>query len=66
MYTSYSEIEANIASDLYLVNASGTKVTSKTVKDENDQYWRTDKDGKIVNHAADKEKYDEKRTAKTW
>ena len=66
MYTSYSEIEANIASDLYLVNASGTKVTSKTVKDENDQYWRTDKDGKIVNHAADKEKYDEMRTAKTW
>ena len=41
-----------------------TTSTSKTVKDENDQYWRTDKDGKIVKHAPDKEKYDEMRSTK--
>lgn len=66
MYTNYNDIvaELNANHDLYLVNASGTKVTSKTVKDENDQYWRTNKDGKIVNCAPDKETYDDKRSTK--
>ena len=66
MYTNYNDIvaELNANHDLYLVNASGTKVTSKTVKDENDQYWRTNKDGKIVNCAPDKETYDDMRSTK--
>ena len=68
MYTNYNEIagllDATTPANLYLVNASGTKVTSKTVKDENDQYWRTTKEGEIVKHAPDKETYDSMRSTK--
>ena len=49
---------------LILVNKSGTVVKGKTVRDENDEYWLTDKSGKIVNHAADKDEYDSLRSTK--
>ena len=49
---------------LILVNKSGTVVKGKTVRDENDEYWLTDKSGKIVNHASDKDEYDNKRSTK--
>ena len=49
-----------------LVNKQGTIVKDKTVKDENDQYWRTDKTGVIKNFAADKDAYDAAKKAKTW
>ena len=41
-----------------LVNSTGARVNGKTVKDENDQYWRTNKNGVIVKKAADKDEYD--------
>ena len=49
-----------------LVNKQGTVIKDKTVKDENDQYWKTDKNGKIVKSAPDKDKYDEAKKAKKW
>ena len=51
---------------MYLVNKQGTLVKDKTVKDENDQYWKTDKDGFITKKAADKDAYDAEKKAKTW
>lgn len=54
-YTDY----ARMTTDMYLVNKQGTLVKNKTVKDENDQYWKTDSTGKIVNMAPNKERYDE-------
>lgn len=50
----------------YLVNKQGTLVKNKTVKDENDHYFLTDKDGKIKNTAADKDAYDALRDDKAW
>lgn len=49
-----------------LVNKQGTVIKDKTVKDENDQYWKTNKNGKIVKSAPDKDKYDELKKAKKW
>ena len=68
MYTNFKTITAKVDAnlDLRLVNSSGTKVTNKTVKDENDQYWKTNEDGKIVKHAADKEAYDKARKDGQW
>lgn len=51
---------------MFLVNKQGTLVKGKTVKDENDQYWLTDKDGKILNKAASKDAYDDKIDDKAW
>ena len=34
-----------------LVNKSGTVVKKKTVRDENDEYWRTNAAGEVVKHA---------------
>lgn len=66
MLTDYNDIIAEIGGSykVVLVNASGTKVTKKTVKDENDQYWRTNADGEIVRYAADKDAYDALRDKK--
>lgn len=51
--------------DVRLVNKSGTLVSGKTVRDENDQYWRTEtKTGKILNFAPDKDTYDDMRSTK--
>ena len=66
MLTDYNDIIAEIGGSykVVLVNASGTKVTKKTVKDENDQYWRTNADGEIVRYATDKDAYDALRDKK--
>lgn len=67
MLTNYTDIKEAIeksSNTVVLVNASGTKVTSKTVKDENDQYWRTDSKGVIVRYAVDKDAYDALRDKK--
>lgn len=67
MYTDYAKIVDQIVNEhatLYLVNTSGTKVTKKTVKDENDQYWRTNDKGVIVRYAVDKDRYDVLRDKK--
>lgn len=60
--TKYTDMSAG----MYLVNKQGTLVKDKTVKDENDQYWKTDKEGKIVKSAPDKDTYDEAKKNKTW
>ena len=60
--TAYKDMEIG----MFLVNKQGTKVTSKTVKDENDQFWLTDKDGKILNKAASKDAYDDMKDDKKW
>ncbi len=59
--------ESFIDDDAYvLVNKQGTIVKNKTVKDENDQYWRTDSKGHIKNMAADKDEYDYLKKIKGW
>ena len=60
--TVYKDMEIG----MYLVNKQGTLVKNKTVKDENDQYWLTDEGGKIVNKAASKDDYDDKKDDKAW
>mgnify|MGYP004467316869 CR=1 FL=1 len=50
----------------YLVNKQGTLVKGKTVKDENDQYFLTDSEGKIINSAKDKDDYDKMKDNNTW
>lgn len=59
--TDYSEMFGNI-----LVNKQGTVVKNKTVKDENDQYFLTDGDGKVVCQAKDKDAYDLKKKNNEW
>lgn len=60
--TVYKDMEVG----MYLVNKQGTLVKNKTVKDENDQYWLTDENGKILNKAASKDAYDDMKDDKTW
>lgn len=64
LITDSSVMSAFAGHDYRLVNKSGTLVKNKTVKDENDQYWKTNADGKIVNYAPDKETYDDMRSTK--
>ena len=49
-----------------LVNKQGSIIKNKTVKDENDQYWKTNDYGQIVNKAPDKEAYDKLKKASQW
>lgn len=49
-----------------LVNKQGSIIKNKTVKDENDQYWKTNDNGQIVNKAADKDAYDKAKKANQW
>ena len=46
-----------------LVNKQGSIVKNKTVKDENDQYWKTDANGVIEKKAPDKDAYDKAKKA---
>ena len=50
----------------YLVNKQGTLIKNKTVKDENDHYFLTDGDGKIVKTAVDKDAYNDLKDKKAW
>lgn len=59
--TEYTAMMGNI-----LVNKQGTVVKNKTVKDENDQYFLTDGDGKVVCQAKDKDDYDLKKKNNEW
>ena len=59
--------ESYVGNENYvLVNKQGTRVKNKTVKDENDQYWKTDSNGHITNMAADKDTYDAVKGDKQW
>lgn len=59
--TDYTEMMSKI-----LVNKQGTVVKNKTVKDENDQYFLTDGDGKVVKQAKDKDAYDALKKNGKW
>ena len=55
----------DIAQNDILVNKQGTLVKNKTVKDENDMYYRTDASGKVVK-VADKDTYDTIKNTDAW
>lgn len=59
--TSYNDMKEDVG--YILVNKQGAIVKNKTVKDENDQYWKTNEKGEIVNKAADKDAYDAAKKA---
>lgn len=60
--TNYSDMTVG----KYLVNKQGTLIKNKTVKDENDHYFLTDGDGKIVKTAVDKDAYNDLKDKKAW
>ena len=60
--TNYSDMTVG----KYLVNKQGTLIKNKTVKDENDHYFLTDDDGKIVKTAVDKDAYNDLKDKKAW
>ena len=59
--TDYDEMLDNV-----LINKQGTVIKSKTVKDENDQYFLTDSNGVVKKQAKDKDAYDAMKKAGTW
>lgn len=60
--TNYSDMTVG----KYLVNKQGTLIKNKTVKDENDHYFLTDGDGKIIKTAVDKDAYNDLKDKKAW
>ena len=65
VYTNYDESykDSDETVKYVLVNKQGTVVKGKTIKDENDQYWKTNSDGVIINMAKDKDAYDAAKKA---
>ena len=59
--TDYDEMLNNV-----LINKQGTVIKSKTVKDENDQYFLTNDAGVVKKQAKDKDAYDAMKKAGTW